>query len=129
MNDIWDDSKVELQTSNINYYFEEGILMGKANPIKNNEKNILEGYEKVKVYLNGVKPAVYIDASNQMSSGSAERALYKKITSELYSKMAVYSDSPAKNSMINMYLGLIKPEIPIRLFHDQEKAIEWLKET
>jgi len=41
---------------------------------------------------------------------------------------AVFVDSPVTGVLGSFFMGLNKPEYPIKIFTDREKAIDWLRE-
>ncbi len=45
----------------------------------------------------------------------------------LFSAIALWVDSPLSTVLANFFLGVSRPVIPTRLFHDEPSAIAWLR--
>jgi hypothetical protein len=76
---------------------------------------------------NGEPVLALVDARND-STVTRRAQEYASSQSHLRLATAVISENPFSRVMTNLYLLLFRPVAPVRLFLDEETALEWLEE-
>ncbi len=108
---------------------EDGICRTKTKPQADiTIKEAMENSIAVSSFYKGKKFPLLVDARDVRSMAKEARKHFStngretKITS-----MAIMVKSPLSRIIGNFFMGLNKPEIPARLFDDENIAVEWLK--
>ena len=98
-------------------------------------KGVIVTLEKVKEYyaisnelLNNQKSLVLVDASEEYEITEDAKA-YGQTEEAMKSRIAVafVTNSIGNQLMFNLYLKFYKPLVPIKMFSNKEKALNWLK--
>lgn len=108
---------------------EDGICRTKTKPeAEITLKEAMENSAAVTSLYRDKKFPLLVDARNVKSMAKEARKHFStngretKITS-----MAIMVKSPLSRIIGNFFMGLNKPEVPARLFDDENMAVEWLK--
>ena len=89
---------------------------------------VLSAYNR-QLEINTEKRPVLIQAPNiRAISSEASPLIENEDLSKLVSAVAVVVRSRVKDFMESVYMPLLNPPYPQKLFVSEEKAIEWLKE-
>ncbi|MDH5606152.1 MAG: hypothetical protein OEY93_04635 [Anaerolineae bacterium] len=67
------------------------------------------------------------DIQNMSRMPREARVLAAKEAPRFVSANALVANSPISRVIGNLFLGLNRPEIPIRMFDDEESALDWLR--
>jgi hypothetical protein len=77
----------------------------------------------------GKRHPLLVDARKLRSFARDARQFFaSEEVSRVTLAFALIVDTPVSRVLGNFYLGLNKPQLPTRLFTDEDKALEWLKE-
>lgn len=108
----------------------EGYIHIVTNPKWNGTFNLENAKVVIKAIIelsdNQLMP-VYLKATNGKTDSDARN--YMASQSEHVKKIAIFSTNVMVELMGNFFIGFNKPKVPIKLFKDEEKAIEWLLEN
>ena len=79
--------------------------------------------------LKGDRPPlpILIDFSLGAGQDQAARKYYAEQSRNWCSRAAILVGSPVSRVMGNIYMGLNKPNVPTKLFTDEQTALIWLK--
>jgi hypothetical protein len=91
-------------------------------------KDALECEEIIKQLSAGQKKPMFADFTGLRSMEPDARAYYtSNRPSELLSACAGVTKSKIGKVISNFFIGFNRPPSPVKLFNDEEEAIEWLK--
>mgnify|MGYP005992613613 CR=1 FL=1 len=124
------ETKEKVETSAAEYFIEDSILYMRAKKDANFTLEVtMEGIEARKKLQNGRKFPVLIDMRLAFGvSVEAREYSARDETTELYLAMAILSGKSLPARMMgNFFIKFNKPNIPLKLFSSEGKAIEWLK--
>jgi hypothetical protein len=107
----------------------DGILVFEINPsVKKIDIEALSEQLNIFLELQYGVPSPFIMISHEMNSlGAAEKKFIKETVSMFATSVAMVTQSPITNFIINLFIYLYQPPLPARLFDDEEKAIAWSK--
>lgn len=111
------------------FYYEEEIFILKYN-VEHITKEVAENiiYDKLKVLQPKMVLAI-IDARNVKNfDNDARKLLGSKSGIAGISKCGILTNSKTQVVMVNFYMKINKPTVPTKMFHEFEKAIDWLNE-
>jgi hypothetical protein len=76
----------------------------------------------------GVSYPLFVDISS-VKNTTKEARIYssKGDAAKLVSATALWGTSELTRVMANFFLTINKPDVPVKFFSDQEKALQWLK--
>lgn len=110
-------------------YNNEGILIMRMHNKSNIDKeaaqkiinvaNKLAG-DKVHVNLVDIRQMTFMSSDARKQFGSQNKSTVKAV--------AIVMNSVLHRPLANLYLKFSRPSIPTRMFDNEEKAIEWLRE-
>lgn len=92
------------------------------------EDEAKENIEAIKKITNGKRVPVMVDI--RLAKGSTKQArayLASEEVGQVQSACALIIGSSLSQLIGNFFLGLNKTKFPVKLFNDEEKAVEWLK--
>ncbi len=122
----WKEEDFELDTPLAKYFLKGDVLYIKTKKVLIDKENQKENLDLMVEYLNGERPKVFIDAEESLPSMKEQRDQMKREMETHVKQMAVFSNKTFINGLVNIYLAMIKPTIPVRLFNDYKEALEWL---
>lgn len=91
-------------------------------------EDAIENVKAVETLTNGKPIPVYVDI--RLSKGSSKEArayLASFEVADVQVACGLLVDSMLSQLIGNFFLGLNKTKFPVKLFKDEEKAMEWLK--
>lgn len=91
-------------------------------------EDAVENVKSVETLTNGKPVPVYVDI--RLSKGSSKEArayLASFEVADVQVACALHVDSMLSQLIGNFFLGLNKTKFPVKLFKDEQKAMEWLK--
>lgn len=92
------------------------------------EDEAKENIEAIKKITNGKRVPVMVDIRPAKGSTKQARAyLASEEVGQVQSACALIIGSSLSQLIGNFFLGLNKTKFPVKLFNDEEKAVEWLK--
>lgn len=73
---------------------------------------------------------LFVDLHTTSGQSSEARDFFSKDPEHIaiLKATALYATNPVARVVGNIYMGLVKAEIPVKLFGDYDKAIQWLKQ-
>ena len=74
----------------------------------------------------GKRVPVLADIRQQKSMTREARTFYGNAT-DAFSALALFAGSPATQVIANFFIGLNRPNVPTKMFTDEEKALTWLR--
>lgn len=77
-------------------------------------------------FLNGTIYPSLIDINGIVSANKPARDYIAEVSKILFSKVAFISSNTLSNIIGNFFLEVNKPEIPVKLFRDKQKALAYL---
>ena len=109
-----------------------GIMCSVAKPIDNiSLENIKEFEEAIINNFQHPNLKLLADISDRKGFNATAREYTKDKEGifKHFAAAAAYSDSKYNltSMVINTFLKIIKPPIPLRIFHDRDEALKWLK--
>lgn len=108
---------------------EDGIVRTKTKPMAIiTIKEAMENSVAVNSYFTDKKYPLLVDARQVKSMEKEARSYFSTNgrTTKINS-MAIMVKSPLSRIIGNFFMGLNKPEVPARLFDEEDLAVEWLK--
>jgi len=110
-----------------NYWIEDGILYfvyAKGTTLNLDLANKIVG--ELTKFLNGkIYPSV-VDINGVISADKSARDFIAKESKILFSRVAFISTNTLSNIICNFFLTVNKPTIPMKLFRDKQKGLEYL---
>jgi hypothetical protein len=108
---------------------DDGICRTKTKPLAVIDiKEALENSITVNGFYKGKKFPLLVDSRNVKSMSREARSYFSTNGRETkINSFAVLVKSPLSRVIGNFFMGLNKPEVPAKLFDNEDKAIEWLK--
>lgn len=108
----------------------DGIMytVGKANA----EVNLEDAKENTRVieeYYYGKKFPLIVDGRHVKSISKEARDHFSlKGRESVINCFAMIVSSPLSRIIANFFIGINRPTVPVKMFDDEKKAVEWLKE-
>ena len=84
--------------------------------------------ETLKYFSNGTKKKVLLDLRGAHGAEQEARNYVAKEGKPYIQAMALIVKSPYTRMLGNFFIGFSKPNYPSKIFNNEEKAIQWLKE-
>jgi hypothetical protein len=108
---------------------EDGICRTKAKPqAEITIKEALENSIAVNGFFKDKKFPLLVDSRNVKSMSRDARNYFSTNGRETkINSFAILVKSPLSRVIGNFFMGLNKPEVPAKLFDNEDKAVEWLK--
>lgn len=87
-------------------------------------RNITKAFQK----LTNKPLPLFVDLNTTSGQSSETRNYFANdaLHLETYSAVALFVSNPVAKVVANIYMGLVKPQKPTKLFTDYNNAIEWL---
>jgi hypothetical protein len=123
-----DQTLPKIQGEIADYVFHEGILISYSKPAKRTVESIQNNVTLVKKITGDKKVPLLIYLSKSPVPDKETRQYSAKMVPEIYTAMAMISKPGLANLVMKMVFGLKKSPVPIKLFTDDQKAMEWLKQ-
>jgi PAS domain S-box-containing protein len=127
----------DLSAPNINFdlshcnlsFYDNGIIIFTFKPgAKYKLADAIEVSELLKKNFSGQKFLIVVDINNLKEASQEVRKFHGKPEEQQFiGASAIVTAQPITRLLASLYLKLNKPKIPIRLFSDREKALDWLE--
>lgn len=107
----------------------DGIMytVGKENA----EVNLEDAKENTRIieeYYYGKKFPLFVDGRNVKSISKEARDHFSlKGRESVINCFAMIVSSPLSRIIANFFIGINRPTVPVKMFDDEKKAVEWLK--
>ncbi|MBI3510630.1 MAG: hypothetical protein HY064_08195 [Bacteroidetes bacterium] len=85
-------------------------------------------FRQIAELSNGKKICWLGEVTNVGGADKETRELASEETPKLVKALAIITNSPISSMLANLYLGLKKPPFPAKLFTDENKARQWLRQ-
>ena len=118
----------KLDTPYISLRIEDGIMYGKWKNIHITLPIARETVSERIRFSEGVSYPALIDASALKGGDKEAREYLAKEGSELIKAGALLVNSIFTKTLVNVFMLINKPPVPTKMFTDEEKAKEWLKQ-
>lgn len=106
---------------------EEGILYIIAKKAERTPEKQKAQFDFVSKLTKGQKVCAMADISLSASMDKKTREQSAELVPKTFKAMAVLSNSTFARFFANLYMGLIKQSVPVRLFEKEEEALNWLR--
>ena len=108
----------------------DGILISrmKNHAFESYEHSVQNGEVLLKLKGDDPPMPLLVDFARASGQSMESRKYYAEKSVQWCSKAALLVRSPVSRVIGNIYMGLNKPIVPTRMFTDEEKAMEWLRE-
>jgi hypothetical protein len=110
------------------WFAEEGILCVVSKNVERTQENHKAHFDLVSKLSGGKKVCIVADISLSASMDKKTREQSADEVPKVFKAMAIISNSAFSRFFANLYMGLIKQTIPIRLVETEEEAIVWLRQ-
>ena len=121
------DGEVKLRTGT--FWKEDGILRGEC--FEGAEENLEDAKEQIVVQRKMIddRPLPFLMDIRRVKSLSREARAYfaGAESAEVFRATALLVSSPLSRAVGNFFLGLNRPQMPTRLFTNDEDAMAWLR--
>jgi hypothetical protein len=101
--------------------------VGKANA----EVNLEDAKENTRIieeYYYGKKFPLFVDGRNVKSISKEARDHFSlKGRESVINCFAMIVSSPLSRIIASFFIGINRPTVPVKMFDDEKKAVEWLK--
>lgn len=122
-----EQNKEEAEFNNIILKLKNGILFCEY------KEDIIDLHKAKKIitdrliYTNGISYPALIQSINKIEIDKSARSFFKsEESSKGLTAVAMMSTNSYSLIMMNFMIRLYRPSIPIKMFNNKEKAIEWL---
>lgn len=110
------------------WFDQQGILNANAKNIPRTSDNTMENIQQLKSLLHGKKVCALIDVTNSGPIKKGGRECFKKEeVSAIYKAVAILTNSQFGKIAGELLAFLIPPDIPAKVFTNEEEAKKWLK--
>jgi hypothetical protein len=111
------------------YWMEDGILISLSKSPRRTVQNIKSNIELVRKITVNKKVPLLIYLSKSPIPDKETREYVNRELPNVYTAMAMISDSALATLIMNVLFKMKSPPIPMKNFSDVEKAKEWLKQS
>lgn len=118
-----------LKTAMCLYEFDDThILHVTPFPVDLTDSIIEENYLLLKDFVNNKKVKMFVDNSNGLPFDKKHRLAFERQSEEFCSAIAFYSNSVVGNAIANIFVAMTRTVIPMKIFGNQTRALNWLRE-
>lgn len=116
------------ESSYITMWMQDGILCARYAPDLHVSIDVARIVVEARIFFSkGQSYPLWVDMKGIKSTTREARTYLASVGATLVTAAALITGSPVNRTIGNIFLKIDKPPVPLKLFTDEQKAMEWVR--